>query len=255
VTGTCRVVFLPAGREGRVDAGTTVLDAARAMGVDVDSVCGGRAICGHCQVLPTTGTFAKWAITADAGGLSAIAVDERDARLARPRVDGARLACTARLLADAVIDVPASSQVHRPVVRKDVDLHGLVVDPIVTLAYVELPAPSGASVVAQLRTALRAQQDVEFAGVAAGVLPDLHGAVDREPRAVTAALRHPANGGAPTLVAIFPGFTDAAYGIAADIGSTTIAAHLCDLATGEVLASAGVMNPQIRFGEDLMSRE
>jgi uncharacterized 2Fe-2S/4Fe-4S cluster protein (DUF4445 family) len=254
VSDTCRVVFLPAGREGRVDAGTTVLDAARALGVDVDSVCGGRAICGHCQVHPTTGTFAKWAITADAGALSPIGPDERDARLARPRVDGGRLACTARLLADAVIDVPASSQVHRPVVRKDVDLRDLVVDPVVTLAYVELPPPSGASVVAQLRTALREQQDVEIAGVAAAVLPDLHAALDRESRAVTVALRRPAPRGAPTVDAIFSGFTDAAYGIAADVGSTTIAAHLCDLNTGEVLASAGVMNPQIRFGEDLMSR-
>ena len=58
----------------------------------------------------------------------------------------------------------------------------------------------------------------------------------------------------PTITAVWPGFHDTAYGIAFDIGSTTVAGHLCDLATGEVLASAGEMNPQIRFGEDLMSR-
>jgi uncharacterized 2Fe-2S/4Fe-4S cluster protein (DUF4445 family) len=56
------------------------------------------------------------------------------------------------------------------------------------------------------------------------------------------------------VVAVWPGFVDEAYGVAVDIGSTTIAGHLCDLTTGEVLASAGRMNPQIRFGEDLMSR-
>ena len=44
------------------------------------------------------------------------------------------------------------------------------------------------------------------------------------------------------------------YGIAIDLGSTTIAAHLCDLQTGEIINSSGIMNPQIRFGEDLMSR-
>jgi len=56
------------------------------------------------------------------------------------------------------------------------------------------------------------------------------------------------------VVAIWPGFRDGVYGAAIDVGSTTIAVHLCDLASGEVLASAGAMNPQIRFGEDLMSR-
>ena len=56
------------------------------------------------------------------------------------------------------------------------------------------------------------------------------------------------------IVAVWPGLVDRAYGVAVDIGSTTIAAHLCDLVSGDTLASAGVMNPQIRFGEDLMSR-
>jgi uncharacterized 2Fe-2S/4Fe-4S cluster protein (DUF4445 family) len=254
VSDTCRVVFLPAGLEGRVAVGTTVLDAARSLGVDIDSVCGGRAICGHCQVQPTTGRFAKWAIDTDVGALSPVGALERDARLARPCTHDARLACTATLLADAVIDVPATSQVHRPVVRKDVDLAGLVVDPVVTLAYVELALPDGTSVVTQLRTALHDQQGVTAGAIAAPVLQDLPGVVARDTRAATVALRRGAAGGTPTVSAVFPGFTDAAFGIAVDVGSTTIAAHLCDLATGEVLASAGVMNPQIRFGEDLMSR-
>jgi uncharacterized 2Fe-2S/4Fe-4S cluster protein (DUF4445 family) len=248
------VVFLPAGREGRVEIGTTVLDAARALGVDVDSVCGGRAICGHCQVRPTTGTFAKWAIDAGPDALTPAGTTERDARLARPLAPGHRLGCTATLVGDAVIDVPATSQVHRPVVRKDVDLGGLVVDPLVALAYVELPTADGTSVVGLLRTALREQHGVVVDQVAPAVLPDLHGAFAGDPRAATVAWRRRRGDGAPTVVAVLPGFTDLACGIAFDVGSTTIAGHLCDLATGEVLASAGLMNPQIRFGEDLMSR-
>ena len=59
---------------------------------------------------------------------------------------------------------------------------------------------------------------------------------------------------AAAVTAVWPGYHEAAFGIAYDIGSTTVAGHLCDLHTGEVVASAGVMNPQIRFGEDLMSR-
>jgi uncharacterized 2Fe-2S/4Fe-4S cluster protein (DUF4445 family) len=56
------------------------------------------------------------------------------------------------------------------------------------------------------------------------------------------------------IIAVWPGYHDRALGIAFDVGSTTVAGHLCDLSSGEVLASAGAMNPQIRFGEDLMSR-
>jgi uncharacterized 2Fe-2S/4Fe-4S cluster protein (DUF4445 family) len=56
------------------------------------------------------------------------------------------------------------------------------------------------------------------------------------------------------IIGVWPGLHEAIFGLAIDIGSTTIAAHLCDLTSGEVVASAGAMNPQIRFGEDLMSR-
>ena len=60
--------------------------------------------------------------------------------------------------------------------------------------------------------------------------------------------------GGRDVIGVWPGFRDKAYGAAVDVGSTTIAAHLCELSSGEVVASAGAMNPQIRFGEDLMSR-
>ncbi|MEO6469596.1 MAG: ASKHA domain-containing protein, partial [Acidimicrobiia bacterium] len=113
---------------------------------------------------------------------------------------------------------------------------------------------SGASLVTEIRGAVREQHDIEVGGVDPGALVGLHRAFAGEPRAATLALRHDPNGGLPTLGAAFAGFTDAIYGIAIDVGSTTIAGHLCDLTTGEVVGSVGRMNPQIRFGEDLMSR-
>jgi uncharacterized 2Fe-2S/4Fe-4S cluster protein (DUF4445 family) len=67
--------------------------------------------------------------------------------------------------------------------------------------------------------------------------------------AVTACVRHGRD-----IVAVYPGLKERVFGIAFDIGSTTVAAHLCDLGSGDVLASSGRMNPQIRLGEDLMSR-
>ncbi|MGZ6911733.1 MAG: ASKHA domain-containing protein [Acidimicrobiia bacterium] len=249
----CRVVFTPSGLTTTVPAGTTVLAAARAAGADLDSVCGGRRICGHCQVVPATGSYAKWSITATD---AAIVTDDRpgDEHLARPLAAGAHLGCVARVHGDAVVDVPAASQVHRPVVRKTVDLADLVVDPVVTLAYVELGPPDGRSVVTHVRDELHDQHGVKLGAVDAGALTQLARGFPGTGRGGTLVLRRTDASALPVLAAVLPGFTDTALGVAVDVGSTTIAGHLCDLTSGEVLASAGRMNPQIRFGEDLMSR-
>src|SRR5206468_1802148 len=165
---------------------------------------------------------------------------------------GRRLACQARLCGDVVVDVPADSQVHRQVVRKSVDERPIAVDPVVHLHYVEVAQPdmndpSGDA--RRLLTALGSQWGLEALELPLPVLHGLQKTLRDGNWAVTAAVRH-----GHEIVALFPGFHEAIAGIAVDIGSTTIAAHLCDLASGAVLASAGVMNPQIRFGEDLMSR-
>jgi uncharacterized 2Fe-2S/4Fe-4S cluster protein (DUF4445 family) len=244
-------VFLPSGRRGRFPAGTTVLEAARSLGVDLDSVCGGRGICGHCQVEPAFGEFAKHAITSRAEHLSPPGPTEAAYRGRRPLGPGARLGCAARLQGDVVVDVPAESQVHRPVVRKSVDLTGLVVDPIVQLHYIEVDANrlgEGRSDLQLLLEALTTSWSLSDVAVEPAALPTLQPALTDGARAVTVAVHR------STIVRIWPGFVEDAYGIAVDVGSTTIAGHLCHLGTGEVVASGGLMNPQIRFGEDLMSR-
>jgi uncharacterized 2Fe-2S/4Fe-4S cluster protein (DUF4445 family) len=249
---TAVAVFVPSGRRGTVRTGTTVLDAARDLGVDLDSVCGGRGICGRCQVEPAFGAFAKHAITSSPDHLSPAGATERDYHGRRPLAGSARLGCAAHILGDVVIDVPPESQVHRPVVRKAVDLTGLVVDPVVRLHYVEVdPAAlgEGRSDLRLLLDALTQQWSLDDLAVDPGVLVDLQPALAAGGHAVTVAVH-----GGRDLIAIWPGFVDVAYGVAVDVGSTTIAGHLCELGSGEVLATAGAMNPQIRFGEDLMSR-
>ena len=134
------VIFTPSGRQGEVDAGCTVLDAARRLGVDLDSVCGGRKICGRCEVIPAFGEFAKHAISSSADHLSAVDASELAYDGRRALDDGGRLGCAARILGDLVIDVPPASQMHRPVIRKSVDLTGLVIDPVVHPYYVEVLA-------------------------------------------------------------------------------------------------------------------
>ena len=255
VASVAHVVFTPSGLGGDVPIGCTVLDAARHLGVDLDSVCGGRGICGRCQVEPTIGTFAKWAIDARRAAISMPDSTELGYAGPRPLGHGRRLGCATRVLGDAVIDVPSESQVHRQVVRKSVALDDLAIDPVVSLAYVELVTEhlgEVTSVAAQLLRGLHEQHGIVVDDVDLAVLAHLHHAVAKGEGKVTSALRHERE--RTVVVAIWPGFVASATGVAVDVGSTTIAAHLCDLSTGEVLASRGRMNPQIRFGEDLMSR-
>lgn len=238
-----RVVFTPSGQVGSIDDGATVLDAARQLGVDLDSVCGGRGLCGRCQIVPSFGSFAKWAIDSEAENLSEWSATEDGYRGKRPLVDGQRLGCAVHISGDVVIDVPAESQIHRQVIRKDLNLGAVSIDPIYSAHYVELS--DGASP-EQLVSALTEQWGLAFDGTVPE-LPELGSSA-------TVVLRQTEKDGLPVMAAVFDGFVDALHGVAVDIGSTTIAAHLIDLATGAVLASSGRMNPQIRFGEDLMSR-
>jgi uncharacterized 2Fe-2S/4Fe-4S cluster protein (DUF4445 family) len=255
-----RVVFTPSGLQGSVEAGATILEAARELGADLDSVCGGRGICGRCQVTVPTGEFPKWAISTGPDHLSQPESLEIDYRGARPLVEGRRLGCGVRLLGDVVVDVPPESQIHKQVVRKDVAVGGLVIDPLVTLHYLALdPNDDGAAITTIVTRALADQWGVDNPIYGFGVLPLLHRATSRTDEGMTVALRRvPVPGGAgngrPVVVGVWPGFVDRVVGAAVDIGSTTVAGHLCALGSGEILASNGRMNPQIRFGEDLMSR-
>ena len=247
-----QVIFTPSGRRGHVSAGTTVLDAARALGVDIDSVCGGRGICGRCQVTPAIGTFAKHGITSSADHLSAFAELETTYRAEKGLATDRRLSCTATVCGDLLIDVPPESQVHRQVVRKDLDLRAFTVDPVVRLHYVEVAPPELASPsgdLGRLFEALEREWALTDLRADLQVVRALQPALEAGKYGVTVAVH-----GGREIIAIWPGLRDSIYGVAIDIGSTTIAGHLANLADGSVLASAGVMNPQIRFGEDLMSR-
>ncbi len=252
------VIFTPSGKRGRVPAGTPVLTAARQLGVDLDSVCGGRGICSKCQVAPAYGQFSKHGVSVALDALSPVnAVEERYDRV-RGLKPGRRLGCQAQILRDVVIDVPPESQVHRQVVRKAATARAMVMDPatrlyLVDVAEPDMHEPSGDF--ERLRAALSTQWGIDGLRAPLPVLARLQGALRKGGWRVTLAIHHDHTGAPPRLIDLWPGFyEDGLFGLAVDVGSTTIAAHLCDLSSGEVKASAGVMNPQIRFGEDLMSR-
>ena len=246
-----RVVFTPSGRRGEFPLGTPVLQAAWELGVDIASICGGRGLCGRCRVVCAEGSFAKHGIVSTSEHLSpAGAVENRFGERNRPLEPGHRLSCQAVIQGDLLIDVPPESQVHRQVVRKAADSRPIRLDPVVRLYLVDVaPADLGSgSDLTRLLDALHTQWDLSPAFPAA-LLPDLQGLLRAGGWSVTVAVHEDAD-----ILAVWPGFKESIYGAAIDVGSTTIAAHLCDLGSGDVLCSNGMMNPQIRFGEDLMSR-
>ena len=246
------VVFTPSGRRGRFPKGTSVLAAARRLGVDIDSVCGGRALCGRCQVEIGEGEFAKHGLTSRADHLGAVTATEIRYAERKGLKPGRRLACQALLLDDVVIDVPPESQVHKQVIRKRAEARAIALDPVLRLHYVEVAEPDMQKArgdFERLKEALQEQWDLTDLTIDLATLRALQPKLRKGEWRLTAVVHDKKR-----IIATRPGFHDKAFGIAFDIGSTTIAGHLCDLQTGEVLASAGMMNPQIRFGEDLMSR-
>jgi uncharacterized 2Fe-2S/4Fe-4S cluster protein (DUF4445 family) len=251
------IVFTPSGKRGRFEIGTPVLQAARSLGVDIDSVCGGRAICGRCQVTLSEGEFAKHGIVSRPDHLSPVNRVELRYDEKRGLRAGRRLSCQAQLLGDVVIDVPPDSQVHKQVVRKRADARVIAMNPATRLYYVEVEEPDmhhPSSDLERVHAALRSQWGLEGLTTDLAIIRELQQALRRGEWKITCAVHHRLPGGVAGITAVWPGFHDRVLGLAVDIGSTTVAAHLCSLSSGEVLASAGVMNPQIRFGEDLMSR-
>ena len=246
------IVFSPSGKRGRFPVGTAVLQAARELGVDIDSICGGRARCGRCQVLAVEGSFPKEGITSHPDHLSNMGETEEYCLHRGRMTAGNRLSCQTQILGDVRIDVPASSQVHRQVVRKDFEARDIEIDPVLHLYFVEVDQPDmhrQEGDLQRLQKALHREWNIEGVSCDLRVLQELQPALREGKWSVTVAIRYDGQ-----IIDVWPGFRDKAYGAAVDVGSTTIAVHLCDLTRGQVVGSSGAMNPQIRFGEDLMSR-
>jgi len=249
-----RVVFTPSGKRGHFSVGTTILQAAQTLGVDVDSVCGGRGLCGRCQVVHATGNFPKHHINSKSENISPISETEK-AYAAKPKktlLDGRRLSCATLIQGDCVIDIPPDSQVHQQIVRKEADSFDIEIIPPVQLHYVEVWEPNmhdPSGDLRRLRESLEREWHLTNLRFGPGMLLSLQKELREGGWKVTVAVDYLGQ-----VISVNPGFKESLCGLAVDIGSTTVAAHLCNLRTGEVLASAGMMNPQIRFGEDLMSR-
>ncbi|MEI9409474.1 DUF4445 domain-containing protein [Mesorhizobium sp. B2-5-4] len=251
------VLFMPSGKRGRFPVGTPVLDAARQLGVYVESVCGGRATCGRCQIEVQEGNFAKHKITSSNDHISPKGPKEERYERVRGLPERRRLSCSAQILGDLVIDVPQDTVINAQTIRKDADTRVIARDTAIRMCYVEIEEPDMHNPSGDLdRLKIALMKDWGFKNLEFDfyLLPQVQGILRKGNWTATAAIHKDADSDIARVIALWPGLKNEAYGLACDIGSTTIAMHLVSLLSGRVAASSGTSNPQIRFGEDLMSR-
>ncbi len=230
--------FEPIGRRGECEAGQSILEAARRLGVDLVNLCGGAGTCGRCRVQVLEGRLSA----RTEGELQHLTRDELDR--------GYRLACEARPLEDCKVHVPPESLTA----PQRTQVEGLEVavepDPAVLAFSVELSPPGLEDLRADLDRlidALRQEHAVSCRAIDVAALRGLSAGLRSWDWRVKASVR------AGEIVAVGPA-KGCRFGLAVDLGTTKIAGYLVDLENGRTLASCGAMNPQIAYGEDLISR-
>lgn len=251
------VLFMPSGKRGRFPIGTPVLDAARQLGVYVESVCGGRATCGRCQIEVQQGNFAKHKIVSSNDHISPKGPKEERYERVRGLPEGRRLSCSATIQGDLVVDVPQDTVINAQTIRKAATDRAIERNAAVQMCYVEVDEPDMHKPLGdldRLKAVLAKDWGWKDLRVAQHLIPEVQKILRKENWAVTATIHKDMEFSRATLIALYPGLKNEAYGVACDIGSTTIAMHLVSLLSGRIVASAGAPNPQIRFGEDVMSR-
>jgi uncharacterized 2Fe-2S/4Fe-4S cluster protein (DUF4445 family) len=246
------VVFQPSGARGQVEDGATVLEAARELGAGVESICGGKGVCGKCKIRIEEGYFPKYRITSK---IASTTTKKRanEKFLNRTQIRrGYRLACQTSIHGDIVVFVPEESRKGQQVVRKEATAREIKLRPAVKKYCVALkPAtlhdPLGDF--ERLKKELDKKREWKDLTIDYPVLLRLQNTIRAGNWKVTVSVWKDSE-----IIDIQAGRVDKAYGLAVDIGTTTLAGYLCDLTTGEVVATDAMMNPQVAYGEDIMSR-
>ena len=251
------IVFTPSGIRGRVKKGTTILEAAQKFSVDLNSICGARGRCSKCQVELTFGEFNKLNIRSKETSVSERNETELIYRTKFHLSEERRLGCQTKILGDLVVDVPEDSQIHKQIIKKETSLRDFSLNTSVKAFYVQVSEPQLDSLESdfeRLKISLKDDWNIQGVTCSVRVLKDLQEKLRRGNWGITVLLYYKENT-VPEIVDIHTGYSDIpAFGIAIDLGSTSIAATLCDLNSGKIVGSMGIMNPQIRYGEDVMSR-
>ncbi|MGI5816763.1 MAG: ASKHA domain-containing protein [Armatimonadota bacterium] len=231
------VSFKPGGEMGEVERETTILAAAESMGVSINAPCGGRGRCGRCRVIAEKGCAPPTQA-------------ETDLLTGEELRNGVRLACEARLIEDAQIILPGDSRTVTGKILSDDAREEIVLSPNVIARAVEVAEPS----LADQRSDFERVADA--LGVPPGELKVHRDALAQLPTVLRGNGFHVGVVRVGDVVSAIrpPNADSCCLGAAIDIGTTTVVAYLVDLRTGEVVATASELNPQARYGHDLISR-
>lgn len=250
---THTLIFTPAGLQTTAEDGETVYDVGLRAGVDIQSICGGKGLCKRCQIEVDTGKHAKFKIDVTEDNYSKLSPTEKKAIHDGELPEGRRLSCRTKIRGDLVVNIPADSRERETSIQKKSTKFETELNPAIQLYMVKLPVPTledNPSDGEALAQALKDEHDLTVRPSHRMLikLQDILRLSENE-RTVIAVVRD-----GQVIIDVWPPSPFDLYGAAIDIGSTSIALYVFNLATGEPVYEKAAMNPQIRFGEDLMSR-
>ena len=255
-----KVTFLPEQNEVEVEAGTTLLEAAEQAGIRLNTQCGGEGLCGECRLQVVDGKA-----RADKNAIGFFSTDELQ--------KGFVLACQTKVEDDLQVSVPAKSRTGEEQIITEgtlitysepekVVLHRRPYDPasffepLVSRVYLELPEPTltdNTADIERITRELRKKVGRDSYEISLTCLQDLAEKLRRHDWKITVTVAW--HNGIGRILNIEGGdTTDRHYGLAIDVGTTTVVVQLVDLKTGKVLGVEGSHNLQARYGEDVISR-
>lgn len=265
------IILQPSGSRGQVEEGQSIRSAARDLGVEIESICAENATCGKCMVLIEEGRFEKYNMDSRRENVSPVTNEEAAYFARRPallkskgwEVGYVRLSCQCKIQGDVLINVPEESQGNKQIVRKSASNRAIEIKPSIRKYLVTMSPPNLERPIADwerlakgLETSMglvrRGEENLprwfDF-NIDYQCLRTLSSTLREAKWNVTVSVWQDKE-----VVSVQAGYHEDSYGAAVDIGSTTVALYLCNLRTGEMLAAESEMNPQIVYGEDVMSR-
>ena len=250
---TAKVIFQPSGRRGEVPKGITIIEASRLLGADIEALCGESKVCGKCRVRIEEGFFEKYGIDSRPSHVSPWqAVEEEKFINTEDRGAGYRLGCAAKVEGDLLIFVPEESRAGKQVVSKAARDIPIEHNPAVKLYYIEVEEPTfhdPAGDFERICMELENRHGLKDLKIDIQTLRNLPTVLRKKDWKVTVSVWMDRE-----IIRIRPGKCEDSYGLAIDIGTTTVAAYFCNLSTMEVMDTVSMMNPQCKYGEDVMSR-
>jgi uncharacterized 2Fe-2S/4Fe-4S cluster protein (DUF4445 family) len=246
------VIFQPSGRRGEVPKGITLIEASRLLGVDIEALCGEKKVCGKCVVRIEEGNFEKYGIQSSMSHVSPWQEEEDKFVNTERREKGFRLGCVATVEDDILVFVPEESRAGKQVVSKAARDIFIEHNPAVKLYHVKVDPPSFEEPTGDFERICRGiERDYGINNLSIDLfaLRQLPDALRNGKWEVTVSVWNDKE-----VIRVRPGKQEHAYGLAIDVGTTTVAAYFCDLTNMEVIDTVSMMNPQCKYGEDVMAR-